>query len=93
LELATLLALGEADSVSQRLKALHEFVTARSPDIAGDWTFTGTRHFIAHQEGLSSHTWLQDVLATIEAQDWTRLQAILQTAQSSFTQKNTTNPY
>jgi hypothetical protein len=48
LELATLLALGEADTVVQKLDALDKFVTARSAEITSTWTFTGSKHFVKH---------------------------------------------
>jgi hypothetical protein len=49
------------------------------------WTFSGTRHFIAHDEKLSAYrAWLEHLLNALESQDRDSMLRALREVQAEF---------
>ena len=48
-----------------KLDALGDLLKGNRDELAGDWTFAGSRHFIGERPDLSRHPWLIRLLAAV----------------------------
>jgi tetratricopeptide (TPR) repeat protein len=70
IEIASLLALQQSKQASAKLDALIADVARQPPTFKVEWSFSGTRYFIAHSQELSAHrVWLEQLLDAIEGKD------------------------
>jgi tetratricopeptide (TPR) repeat protein len=66
LEICSLVALDRPDTLRAKLNALRDLLEGTRYELAADWTFAGSQHFIGEHPELSQHPWLIRLLAAIE---------------------------
>ncbi|MGH9429065.1 MAG: hypothetical protein ACRD2L_22505, partial [Terriglobia bacterium] len=87
IELADLLVLNQAGQVPAKLEALIAQVRRQPTEFKVEWSFNGTRHFIAQNERLATYrAWLGDLFDALAGKDREAILKGLQQARATFKQ-------
>jgi hypothetical protein len=85
IEIANLLALGQAAEVPAKLDLLIEAVAAQPTDFRIAWTFNGTLHFIGQSEKLAARRdWLKLLFSAAESANREAALKTLREAKAGF---------
>jgi hypothetical protein len=83
LEICSLVALDRPDTLRIKLDALSDLLKDDRDELAADWTFAGSRHFIERHPELSRHPWLIRLLAAIEGRNAANARAAVGVGQAA----------
>ncbi|MCI0665857.1 MAG: hypothetical protein L0220_32780, partial [Acidobacteria bacterium] len=85
IEIADLLALGQAKQISAKIDALLTEISQQSATFKVGWSFNGTRNFIGQNEKLSAYRdWLRGVFDALAGKDRDTILQSLREAQKRF---------
>jgi hypothetical protein len=85
LEIVNLVALKKTDSIPGKLDALQEVITSQPNEFIGEWTFEGTKHFVAQSPLVEKHrNWLLDLLAGLEGKKRNEMVVAIEAARKTF---------
>jgi tetratricopeptide (TPR) repeat protein len=85
IEIATVLALGQTNSVSEKLEILIREISTQPIEFKSQWAFDGTKHFIAQNEKLTAYrVWLAQLFDAFSGKDRDSILKALQQAKANF---------
>lgn len=88
IEIASLLALGQANEMQSKLDSLIAYVSAQPATFYGEWGFDGPIHFIGQNEKLSPYrAWLGQLFEVLGSKDRDTMVKALRDARANFKKK------